>query len=255
MKKLLTCLIFILLAGSKLSAYAGDLDSLKQKLQLTSDSLKGPLYLEIAAQYMHYDTIVNRNLRRYYQMEALNYSMLALHTYSSINDSLGLRSCYNNLSKVYRSQRKYPQAKWFILQSNTISRKKNDLSNIIASLIELSAIKGDIKDYTLAMRDLNEALTIAVKNKDAKNESAVQVGYAGLYRTMKDYDKASLAIKRHEAIDDSIHKAEEDRLALLTKRDSVQIKKRDSIIIKKKVFTSNYKRGSRLSPARHIVSL
>jgi tetratricopeptide (TPR) repeat protein len=255
MKKLFTCLILILLAGSKLSAYAGDLDSLKQKLQLTSDSLKGPIYTQIAAQYLTYDTVVNRNLRHYYQGEALNYTMLALHTYSSINDSIGQRNCYNVLSKIYRSQHKYIQAKWFILQSNTISRQKHDVPNIIASLIDLSVIKSDIKDYTLAMRDLNEALTLSVKNKDPKNESTVQVAYASLYRQMKDYDKASIAIKRHEAIDDSIHKAEVDRLAMINKRDSIHIKKQDSVIVKKKVYTSSFKRGSKLNSARRTVSL
>lgn len=256
MKKLFTCLIFILLAGSKSSASASDLDSLKQKLQLTSDSLKGPIYTQIAAQYLNYDTVLNRHVRYYYQGEALNYTMLALHSYSRFNDTLGLRTCYNNLSKIYRSQRKYSQAKWFILQSNTISRLKNDVPNIIASLIELSAIKTDIKDYTLAMRDLNEALKLAVKNIDPKNESTVQVGYAALYRHMKDYEKATIAIKRHEFLDDSIlHKAEEDRLALINKKDSVQIKKQDSIIVKKKVYTSTYRRGPKLSSARHTVSL
>jgi len=255
MKKLLTCLIFIVLAGSKLSAYAGDLDSLKQKLQLTSDSLKGPVYNAIAEEYMHYDTVSNRNLRHYYKSEALNYSMLALHVYSSMNDSLGQRTCYNNLSKIYRSQHNYSQAKWFILQSNTISRLKHDVPDIIASLIELSAIKADIKDYTLAMGDLNEALKIAVKNKDPKNESAVQVGYAELYRHMKDYDKAAVAIKRHDFLDDSIRKAEETKLAIINKKDSVQIKKQDSIIVKKKAYTSSFKRGSKLASARHTVSL
>jgi len=255
MKKLLTCLIFTFLAASKLSAYAGDLDSLKQKLQVTSDSLKGPIYTQIAAEYLNYDTVKNKHVRYYYQGEALNYTMLALHVYSGNNDSLGLRTCYNNLSKIYRSQRKFPQAKWFILQSNTISRQLKDVPNIISSLIELSAIKSDIKDYKLAMRDLNEALNLAVKNKDPKSESAVQVGYAGLYRHMKDYDKAVIAIKRHEFIDDSIRNGEVEKLAIIAKKDSVQIKKQDSVIAKKKVYTSSYRRRSMLESARHIVSL
>jgi hypothetical protein len=73
---------------------------------------------------------------------------------------------------------------------------------------------------------------------------------------MKDYEKATIAIKRHEFLDDSIlHKAEEDRLALITKKDSVIIKKQDAIIVKKKVYTSSYKRGPKLSSARHTVSL
>ncbi len=259
MKKLLTCLIFIALAASKLSVYAGDLDSLKQKLQLTSDSLKGPIYTQIAAQYINYDTVANRNLRHYYQNEALNYTMLALHVYSVYNDTLGLRTSYNSLSKIYRSQHKYIQAKWFILQSNTISRQRNDAPNIIASLIELSAIKSDMKDYTLAMGDLNEALTIAVKNKDPKNESAVQVGYASLYRRMENYEKAAIAMKRHEFLDDRIHQAEIDKLAMVAKQDSIQNKKQDSVIAKKKVYTSSlktsFRRGRMLASARHITFL
>ena len=98
-----------------------------------------------------------------------------------------------------------------------------------------------MKDYKWAMRDLNEALVLSIKNKDPKNESAVQVGYAGLYRQMKDFDKAALAIKRHEEIDDSLRQAEIDRLARINTRDSIQIKKQDSIIVKKKVFASNKK--------------
>ena len=53
-----------------------------------------------------------------------------------------------------------------------LSRAKNDNPNIIASLLELASIKTDIKDYTLAMRDLNEALSISSKNHYPKLESA-----------------------------------------------------------------------------------
>ncbi|MDR6941222.1 hypothetical protein [Mucilaginibacter pocheonensis] len=255
MKKLITCL-FILLTGLQLSAHAGDLDSLKQKLQVTKDSLKGPIYIAIADQYLlKNDTITSRRWKFLNQLEALNYTMLALHIYSNYEDTLGLRTCYNSLSKIYRLQRKYIQAKWFILQSNSISRHKKDTPNVITSLIELSAIKGDMEDYKLAMRDLNEALTLSVKRKDPKSESAVQVGYAGLYRQMKEFTKASLAIKRHEEIDDSIHKAQVDSLARITAQDSLQIKKRDSVIVKKKVYISKSKKPYKQGSAKRIVSL
>ncbi|MGN8069257.1 hypothetical protein [Mucilaginibacter sp. SG564] len=263
MKKLITCL-FILLAGLRLSAQAaGDLDSLKQKLQVTKDSLKGPIYVEIANQYLlKNDTIHSRRFKYYNQTEALNYTMLALHNFSNISDTLGLRTCYNSLAKIYRQQYRYIQAKWFILQSNAISRQKKDVSNIITSLIELSAIKADMKDYKWAMHDLNEALALSVKNKDPQKESAVQVGYAGLYRQMKDFDNAALAIKRHEEIDDSIHQAQIDRLARINTQDSLRIKKQDSIIIKKKVLASSKKtppagkkKPSKTSSVKRIASL
>ena len=255
MKKLILSL-FVLLTLCQLSARADTLDSLKQKLQITKDSLKGPVYVAIANQYLiKNDSISSRRLKFLNQLEALNYTMLALHNYSNIEDTLGLRTCYNNLSKIYRLQRKYIQAKWFILQSNSISRSRNDVPNIIASLIELSAIKGDMEDYKWAMGDLNEALKLSVKSKKPQNEMAVQLGYAALYRQMKEFTKASLAIQRHQEIDDSIHKAQIDSMARLAARDSIQLRKKDSIIVKKKVYISKSKKTSRPNSAKRIASL
>ncbi len=53
------------------------------------------------------------------------------------------------------------------------------------SLIKLAAIKMDIKDYSLAMGDLNEALKLSVDNHDPRTESKVQLNYALLYNRMK----------------------------------------------------------------------
>ncbi|HTD42044.1 MAG TPA: hypothetical protein VK671_15555, partial [Mucilaginibacter sp.] len=134
----------------------------------------------------------------------------------------------------------YIQAKWFIIQSNSLSRAKNDNPNIIASLLELSSIKTDIKDYTLAKRDLNEALTISSQNHIPKLESEVQLHYAMLYTVMKNSEKASVAMKRHDAIDDSIKRDNETRMmAKLKTVDSLQQ-------VKKKVYTiSSGKRYSK----------
>lgn len=251
MKRLITLLI-VSITAFNLPAHASDLDSLKQKLQITSDSLKGPIYTEIAAHYLGYDTIPTRRMKYYFQTEALNYTMLALHSYSAYNDTLGLRTSFNALAKVYRSQRKFSQAKWFILQSNTISRQRNDTLNIIASLIELAAIKSDIKDYKLSMRDLNDALNLSLKTHDPKKESIVQVGFAELYRKMNDFDKAAIAIKRHEFLDDSLNQVTIDSVAQVNIAKTIEIKKKDSILTKKKLYTSNNKRRPMLRSARSI---
>ena len=153
------------------------------------------------------------------------------------------------LAKVYHDQHKYTQAKWFILQSNTLSRAKNDNPNIIASLIELSSIKSDIKDYNLAIRDLNEALAISSKNHYPKQESQVQLHYAMLYNVMKNYTKATIALKRHNAIDDSIKKDEEARMmAKVNMKDSLQL-------MKKKLYTISNKRSYKINSSKRIASL
>ncbi|MDB5109571.1 MAG: hypothetical protein JWR67_685 [Mucilaginibacter sp.] len=216
-------------------------DSLQQELRkITSDTSKAGIYTQIAAQYLNYDTISNRKLKSNYQNKALDYTMLALHGYSKYNDTLGLRICFNNLAKVYRSQKRYSQAKWFILQSNTISRSINDVPNIISSLTELAGIKMEIKDYTLAKRDLNEALKLSAVNRYPRSESVVQQSYALLYSHLKNYTMEAAAMKRHNFIEDSLRKGEEAQLiAKLNTQEVAQRKKKFSTISYKKVYKTN----------------
>ncbi len=234
-----------------------DLDALKQASKtIRSEIFKGPLYAEIAARYLAYDTLNNKKQKAAYQNEALNYTMLALHQYSMYNDTTGLRTCFDNLAKVYFAQKKYPQAKWFILQSNTLSRIKNDIPNIITSLLTLSAIKRDIKDYTLAMGDLNEALQLSITNKLPKTEVDVLRDYALLYSRLKNYPKAAIMLKKRDSVEQGIQKAEDAKqLAILTTKDSLQKKKLDSLQNKKKVYTSNIHKPYKSGSARKLASL
>lgn len=261
--KNLTLLIIILFYGARVSAFTTNadstaqqstqtltlLDSLKQQVDFTAnDTAKSILYSQIADEYLKYDAISDRKTKQLYQNQALTYTYLALHLYSHLSDTIGLRNCFNNLSRVYRSQRKYPQAKWFILQSNTLSRAKNDVPNILASLIVLANIKMDIKDYTLAMRDLNEALQLSAANHYPKVEANVQESYALLYSHLKEYNKETIALKRRDFIIDSINKKAADSLIAKT-RDSL------SLQTKKKVFSTVSRKVYKTNSSKRIASL
>ncbi len=189
----------------------------------------------MVAQYLEYDKLDSKT-KKYYQSQALSYTYLALHLYSRLGDTIGLRSSFNGLSKVYRSQKKYPQAKWFILQSNSLSRAKKDTANIMASLLVLANIKMEIKDYNLAMRDLDEAFKITQRLKSAKDEANVQQSYVLLYTHLKNYKKADIAAKRHDFIEDSLLNVE--KVALAKTQDSLQVKKKVLPISKKLTKTS-----------------
>jgi len=213
-----------------------NLDSLKQQLKTTTiDTAKALLCSRIALKYLDYDTISNPKKQFYYQNQAINYTLQALRQYSIFNDSTGLRTSFDNLAKVYASQRKYSQAKWFILQSNTMSRAKNDTPNIISSLLTLAAVKSDIKDYDLAMRDLDEALQLAIITHAPKSQLQILTNYAYLYSKLQNYQKEALVLKKRDLLVDSMQKSDE---ALIAKVET-QKKKLDSLQNKKKVFSSN----------------
>ena len=245
MKILVTISVFIVLGISKLSAAPVNIDSLKQQVAVTSDSLKAPLFTQIAGTYLNYDTITSKRTKYIYEENAIGYTLKAIHYYSKYNDTTGLRISYSNLATVYRSEKKFTQAKWFILQANTLARDKNDVPNIISSLLELALIKTDIQDYSLAMRDLNEALHLSSANHMSKTESDVQMAYVTLYNNMKLYTKADIALKRHDAIIDSITRGDDMKIAAAT----------DSIQRKKKVYLTSNRRIYKASSAKKIALL
>ncbi len=228
-----------------------NLDSLKQQLKITqSDTVKALLYTRIALKYMDYDTLSDANKQLRYQNSAINYTLLAIHQYSTYNDSVGLRDSYTNLSKIYYSQKKYTEAKWFILQSNTMSRARNDTPHIISSLLTLATIKSDIKDYTLAMGDLNEALQLSITNRTPKTEVEVLKSYALLYSTLQDYPKEEAVLKKRDSLIDSMQKAEAAQLA-----KAAALKKKQDTLLKKKQYLASLKKPSKTSSQAKVASL
>jgi len=242
MKILTTITAIFLLATTRL--LAADIDTLAIK----SDLLKAPIYAQMANGYLKYDTISDEVKRASYQDKALKYTYLALHYYSRNNDTLGLRNCFDNLATIYTAQKKYSQAKWFVLQSNFLSRAKKDVPNIISSLIALAYVKIDIKDYSLATSDLNEALQLSVANHMPVQESAVQQAYVILYNNVQNYPKAAIALKRHNDLEDSIRRSDEAKLV-------AKLRAANALDRKKKFYTENNNRVYNNLYFKRIVSL
>jgi hypothetical protein len=68
---------------------------------------------------------------------------------------------FSELAKLYIQQNRFSEAKWYLLQSNIISRSENDDHHTILNLMDLASIKVSIGDYDLAQQDLTEAHDIA----------------------------------------------------------------------------------------------
>jgi hypothetical protein len=68
---------------------------------------------------------------------------------------------FTELAKLYIQQNRYSEAKWYLLQSNIISRQQNDDKHTIANLMALATIKSELGDYAQAQQDLIEAHDMA----------------------------------------------------------------------------------------------
>jgi hypothetical protein len=69
---------------------------------------------------------------------------------------------FSDLAQMYMKQNRLAEAKWFLLQSISISRQQNDDRHTIANLLDLATVKADYGDYTQAKQDLAEARQLAV---------------------------------------------------------------------------------------------
>jgi hypothetical protein len=86
---------------------------------------------------------------------------------------------FSELARLYMLQNRFSEAKWYLLQSNQISRQQNDDQHTILNLIDLATIKANIGDYALAQEDLTEAHDLAYAKglKDCLAEIAKKMSY------------------------------------------------------------------------------
>lgn len=204
MKRSLLSIIALLITGYVFAATI-PADSLEKQLAIaSSDSAKALLNTRLALSYMNYGGIQNNELKTTYQENALKYTLAAIHNYSRLDDSTGLRTCYERLARVYFDQKKYSQAKWFILQANTMAREQRDVPTIVSSLVTLAHIKMAIKDYYLAKGDLQEALTLSSANCFAGQQADVMFGYVQYYKGIHKPFLGEKALKRYTYIKDSM---------------------------------------------------
>jgi hypothetical protein len=68
---------------------------------------------------------------------------------------------FSDLANLYILQNRFSEAKWYLLQSNAISREQNDDRHTIVNLLNLATIKFAIGEAALAKTDLQEAHDIA----------------------------------------------------------------------------------------------
>jgi hypothetical protein len=128
----------------------------------------------------------------------------ALHIYSKYRYLDGVRQSFDNLAFIYRLQKKHSQEKWYILQSNTLSRQRLDTPHIISSLISLATVKQDIKDYTLAEQDLTEAAGLAQKTANTNTRILVLQSLARVYEKGNDLKNAANTLNLISRVQDSI---------------------------------------------------
>ncbi len=109
---------------------------------------------------------------------------------------------FSALAQLYLQQNRFSEAKWYLLQSNIISRQQNDDKHTISNLIELANIKANIGEYELAQQDLTEAHEIAAARGMLNDVSQIEKKMRYIKQNRLTTPKAEL--RYAEAVENTI---------------------------------------------------
>ncbi len=206
--KNITFTLTVLLTLISVSLRAGNIDSLQKKLDTAKNAcLKVDLYTNIAANLIQFNMLKTHNVSTADAGKAIDYVLKAIHINSKNDDTLAIRNNFDCLGAAYAIQGKYTQAKWFILQSNYISRYRKDAPHIISSLIDLANIKTEIRDYKLAKKDLNEALVLSKRQNDIPRQIEVEKRMAAFYDESGNIKAATAMVSHYTFLTAYLQKA------------------------------------------------
>jgi tetratricopeptide (TPR) repeat protein len=207
------------------SVFAQNIDSL-QKTQVEMQQLcaEADLYTNMADSLIQYKQQKTRVISIADAMKASDYVLKAIQINKKFNDTLAVRNNFDRLGETYIMQNKFSQAKWYILQSNHISRGTHDVRHIILGLMELADVKMTIKDYTLAKKDLDEAVVLTKYSHNIPAQIEVEKKLAALYDKSGNLSEAKATVTHYTLLAENLKKAnEQQRLANLKKAKAQQI--------------------------------
>ncbi len=99
---------------------------------------------------------------------------LALKTFSKLGNRVGQMQSYGQLGKIYTASNKYTQAMWFFTQQGILAEQLRHQNARIESILGIAQVKIKKKEYSLALKDLKRAETLATSYKNTRFNQQIQ---------------------------------------------------------------------------------
>lgn len=96
----------------------------------------------------------------------------------------------NELGNIYMDQGNLQKALQAFLNANTIIEENNFNDLRLNTLINISNVYSADEQWENSLTKLNEALTLALENKDIYSQSIINNNLGTIYEALKDYNKA-----------------------------------------------------------------
>ncbi|WP_372645919.1 tetratricopeptide repeat protein, partial [Ancylomarina sp.] len=110
----------------------------------------------------------------------------------------------NQLGNIYMDQGNLQKALQAFLNANTIIEENNFNDLRLNTLINISNVYSADEQWENSLTKLNEALTLALENKDIYSQSIINNNLGTIYEALKDYNKALIYYLRSLELQKSV---------------------------------------------------
>ncbi len=123
---------------------------------------------------------------------ALEYNLLALNVYTSLNDSLAIADSWNNIANVYQDtdSSKSDKAFEYYVKAEQMYEKLGVLSSRFSIHINLGIEYEGQRNFDKAKSAFSNALRVARKNENIANEISARVNFSYLYALLYEFEDA-----------------------------------------------------------------
>lgn len=128
----------------------------------------------------------------------------ALPLFSSVGNKRGRMLCFTTLSELYMIQKRYSEAKWYLLQADALTDILNDKEAKVANLIKLAEVKNAIGDHDLALDNYKLAEQLSLENNFTEKLAEIKGEIGETYWKMGNYTAANNALKEYTQLKDTI---------------------------------------------------
>ena len=192
------------LSLARIYKYRGNLvEAVKYNQKIIELSLQNGSNHNLAEAYINLANLWSAQTR-YKEAETLLISKALPLSYYKLKDMISTISCYDQLAEIYQKQKRFSESKWFYIQSNMLSRKINNPSGIVNSLINLAHVKMSIGDLQLALRDFREAEQLSITNKYIFKLVEIKNDLSKVYKAMGNTRASNSALTEFNVLKDAL---------------------------------------------------
>ncbi|RXF71847.1 tetratricopeptide repeat protein [Arcticibacter tournemirensis] len=131
----------------------------------------------------------------------------ALPMFTRTGNKAGRLKSFESLARIYYTQNRLSEAKWFYIQAQTLATKLNNKEAMLSSLIHLAQIKSALGEHEMALNDYREAELLALRNNFPVKLVQIKAEIGEVYSQMGNYLAAGSALDEYSKLREDLLKS------------------------------------------------